>query len=144
VDAIDNKGRTPLHHLIVQRRSIKPKRTSETSEDYGRRLAEKDRDTSRYVREFLTYNPSVNFQDGMGRTALDCALALSLERTVAVLIEHGALASGAKHYNDNDVVNYQGYGKDYEDVEWRYVLDLLSKKEISQRSLPAVLEEASL
>ena len=130
VDAIDDKGRTPLHHLII---------------GYRRIHAHNDEYVSRAIREFLTYNPSINYQDDMGRTALDCALALSMEQTVAVLFEHGALASGASRYDDNDLGRFEPkIFEDHEDLGWKYVLDLLSKKEISQRSLPAVLEEASL
>ena len=62
-----------------------------------------------------------------------------------VLKEHGALASGAAYDEDADLLTNFKEDKEVScDYGWKFVLDLLSKGEISQRSLPEVLKDAEL
>jgi hypothetical protein len=76
-----------------------------------------DRNISNNIQEYIDkQQPALSFQDNMGRTALDCALALSLDRAIAVLIERGALGSGADVYTDIDL--RESGLDDYVDLEW--------------------------
>jgi ankyrin repeat protein len=51
----------------------------------------------------LTFNPSLKIQDDMGRTALDCALALGLSDVIDLLKANGAISTDAEPYSDSEL-----------------------------------------
>jgi ankyrin repeat protein len=88
IDAADYKGRTALHHLLLY------------SPRYHLISGEKNWELTKHC---LKFNPSLNVQDDMGRTALDCALALGLSDIIDLLKANGAISTDAEPYYDSEL-----------------------------------------
>jgi ankyrin repeat protein len=96
IDATDYEGRTALHYLFTHqchRKHI----------SYPNHKMDLDLSTSDFFLSFLSYGPSLNFQDDMGRTALDCALASGTTSPIDDLKSMGALAADIDSYCDSEI-----------------------------------------
>jgi ankyrin repeat protein len=88
IDATDHKGRTALHYVLAYR---------------SRRYSISDVENWELITDYLKFNPSLSIQDHMGRTALDCALALGLSDIIDLLKANGAISTDTESYSDSEI-----------------------------------------